>query len=105
MRISDWSSDVCSSDLLYNFFRKYGSPREGAIQGLEASVTTIRNKMTERQPARLDTFLPAVFHLRLEVMQAAVTALPEHFGAERSEERRVGKECVSTCRSRWSQYH
>src|SRR3546814_14809693 len=30
---------------------------------------------------------------------------PEKLGFERSEERRVGKECVSTCRSRWSPYH
>src|SRR3546814_14074381 len=29
----------------------------------------------------------------------------DHLSAARSEERRVGKECVSTCRSRWSPYH
>src|SRR3546814_19378637 len=34
-----------------------------------------------------------------------VGLIAEQVGVERSEERRVGKECVSTCRSRWSQYH
>src|SRR3546814_18197379 len=64
MRISDWSSDVCSSDLGLHF-----RPRAFARQ-------------------------PALSKLRSIVDQTA-----------RSEERRVGKECVSTCRSRWSPYH
>src|SRR3546814_20492098 len=37
--------------------------------------------------------------------QVQVTAQSMSHTAERSEERRVGKECVSTCRSRWSPYH
>src|SRR3546814_9309750 len=36
---------------------------------------------------------------------AAVKAYLKEFLSDRSEERRVGKECVSTCRSRWSPYH
>src|SRR3546814_10046725 len=67
MRISDWSSDVCSSDL---------SARAG-----EQSTTS-------RQPA--------IF---------AGTPSISAVEGSRSEERRVGKECVSTCRSRWSPYH
>src|SRR3546814_2606224 len=67
MRISDWSSDVCSSDLPHP-----GGLRRGRGGG-------------------------------------ARTALPGECAApirpRRSEERRVGKECVSTCRSRWSPYH
>src|SRR3546814_8411650 len=62
MRISDWSSDVCSSDLI-------------------ASPTS--------SPA-----------LNAGLFQITVDTAPL-----RSEERRVGKECVSTCRSRWSPYH
>src|SRR3546814_5787390 len=77
MRISDWSSDVCSSDL----------PRSGIAQS-----------------RRIDghLFLDHHFHLRLEefLREQRRAAL-----AFRSEERRVGKECVSTCRSRWSPYH
>src|SRR3546814_20443638 len=45
-----------------------------------------------------------VQRLQAEVVEHAV-ALGEQRLAERSEERRVGKECVSTCRSRWSPYH
>src|SRR3546814_4998463 len=61
MRISDWSSDVCSSDLFFPGAFDAGNPRKGGAFSL----------IDER----------------------------------RSEERRVGKECVSTCRSRWSPYH
>src|SRR3546814_20535593 len=66
MRISDWSSDVCSSDLCGNF-----------------------SKMTIMNPT-------------IASVKTTTTALPKN---ARSEERRVGKECVSTCRSRWSPYH
>src|SRR3546814_16732145 len=71
MRISDWSSDVCSSDLPCRPHVGVGHRRPG--QG--------------RQGAH-----------------AARRGLAGHRG-RRSEERRVGKECVSTCRSRWSPYH
>src|SRR3546814_5771835 len=70
MRISDWSSDVCSSDL--------GSTHRGLYFR-----------------SRLFAFaLPCVAELD-----------NRRFTPRRSEERRVGKECVSTCRSRWSPYH
>src|SRR3546814_6791909 len=74
-RISDWSSDVCSSDL--------------------ASVQTFVNS---RQP-----FLNPVIGKCPAGVRKTVHG-PRRI-AERSEERRVGKECVSTCRSRWSPYH
>src|SRR3546814_9247461 len=63
MRISDWSSDVCSSDL--NWSNKPISFSVWDFAGQEVYYST----------------------------------------HQRSEERRVGKECVSTCRSRWSPYH
>src|SRR3546814_11374261 len=69
MRISDWSSDVCSSDL--------GTSDPGKNIGRDGSVRWLA-VFQRRQPDA---------HTR------------------RSEERRVGKECVSTCRSRWSPYH
>src|SRR3546814_5786137 len=72
MRISDWSSDVCSSDL----------QQLTAWLGLAAPVTAAGWEARAAQPAG----------------QAEASV-------GRSEERRVGKECVSTCRSRWSPYH
>src|SRR3546814_4715342 len=93
MRISDWSSDVCSSDLVQ-------IPRDGAGAALRADPadcavlpvgTSVESAMTLLQEAAGDE------HLR-EMPFVVYTP-------ERSEERRVGKECVSTCRSRWSPYH
>src|SRR3546814_4163654 len=85
MRISDWSSDVCSSDLILGDFRV-------------------------AQPVRPVDVMP--MHLEDDVRRLAgghaeVTpgALKRRELGPRSEERRVGKECVSTCRSRWSPYH
>src|SRR3546814_20192449 len=75
MRISDWSSDVCSSDLIVYF-------SSDAADGLEA-----------RMAGKPDDF------------RAVDTARDDVCLIGRSEERRVGKECVSTCRSRWSPYH
>src|SRR3546814_8937659 len=68
MRISDWSSDVCSSDLLR------GNVSEVCRCCHAAHLAMSRCRQSRHRPSR-------------------------------SEERRVGKECVSTCRSRWSPYH
>src|SRR3546814_16893839 len=100
MRISDWSSDVCSSDLAAVQQRDpvvvavalgggdlpavVGHARIGVVTALEAD------------PGRAAAAGGHLVDLRLA---AAVG------GEVRSEERRVGKECVSTCRSRWSTYH
>src|SRR3546814_1322184 len=69
MRISDWGSDVCSSDLTVSV------PNASAAAKPDAEQMAYKLKQ-----GRLLCGL-------------------------RSEERRVGKECVSTCRSRWSPYH
>src|SRR3546814_3980172 len=76
MRISDWSSDVCSSDLTK---AKQAQSRVKAL-------------------ARMQVLAPLTTDSGLDIR------LPDP-GHARSEERRVGKECVSTCRSRWSPYH
>src|SRR3546814_3153137 len=82
MRISDWSSDVCSSDL----------------DAVAILVTTGGIKAEDLNPLdRLGRCMVANDHWSI-CDEAARSAL-------RSEERRVGKECVSTCRSRWSPYH
>src|SRR3546814_5358787 len=92
MRISDLSSDVCSSDL--------GEARRenNAQAALHREVHRFAGCFAEllqiwRCPA--DQFVG------LNVMAAQ----GQRSGGERSEERRVGKECVSTCRSRWSLYN
>src|SRR3546814_4651965 len=84
MRISDWSSDVCSSDL-EPMRREVGEQRH---TGNFASVNA---------RATVDDFQGYITPFRF-------IAHPRH-QPRRSEERRVGKECVSTCRSRWSPYH
>src|SRR3546814_2882422 len=82
MRISDWSSDVCSSDLLI-------------IQKCDVTLTGLAFSDVQE----------AVFHVHVgpgeTVGFMGTQAREPHDDEERSEERRVGKECVSTCRSRW----
>src|SRR3546814_5471617 len=79
MRISDWSSDVCSSDL-----------RDGLLSCAPAGHFPLLHADSEQ----------SVYVHAAGCRRRLAVALPR-----RSEERRVGKECVSTCRSRWSPYH
>src|SRR3546814_11049659 len=110
MRISDWSSDVCSSDLHTQAF----------IQAAESASINLRRAGADQVAVSLDeTVTVEDVHALLAVFAQAVGktwdasaqhALPAQHGIpecvqRRSEERRVGKECVSTCRSRWSPYH
>src|SRR3546814_2516112 len=89
MRISDWSSDVCSSDLTRPVLQEMG---EHLIISTKArfrnSVAPDGNKWKPNSELTL---------ARMLADRGGLTG--------RSEERRVGKECVSTCRSRWSPYH
>src|SRR3546814_8230026 len=97
MRISDWSSDVCSSDLPGPLRYKKGALRfdVGNYNFLAAEVTAYT--------------LGLLQDLGTQRIDQHVTRLAAQLGQQlediRSEERRVGKECVSTCRSRWSPYH
>src|SRR3546814_938414 len=74
MRISDWSSDVCSSDL----------------GGISKTLSAICKHFYWE-------------NMRTEIRKYVASC--DSCQKVRSEERRVGKECVSTCRSRWSPYH
>src|SRR3546814_15542623 len=136
MRISDWSSDVCSSDLL--------DPADAPAEHAEAvdhrrvavgadERVGIGNLVPVR-PLRMPHRLADIFEIDLmadagagghdleiverlrapfeELVALHVALIFERDvilerlgGAERSEERRLGKECVSTCSSRWSPYH
>src|SRR3546814_15295568 len=105
MRISAWSSDVCSSDLSGK-----------AVQNLSFQLRRKRSRSTKfhLQGGKIVTIEMWILH------QSTVLNRNEHcvcdcFGlcalqppfdiAFRSEERRVGKECVGTCSSRWSPLH
>src|SRR3546814_14695253 len=97
MRISDWSSDVCSSDLV---------SETSAFNYVEAkSAKAVANMSRKRSDLFPD--IPTIFEqVKLTEAQAwwfDYRATLEGLG-RRSEERRVGTECVSTCRSRWSPY-
>src|SRR3546814_18403294 len=100
MRISDWSSDVCSSDLAKLTRRrtlaKYldGMPDADPDEEFPPEIWFIEQKVGETSEA-------VEFELA-SAMDFQGVQLPRR---QRSEERRVGKECVSTCRSRWSPYH
>src|SRR3546814_11506863 len=104
MRISDWSSDVCSSDL-----------------GLRKYLGEVLRHLAEQTESRVEErqLMPDHVHMLLKIPpkyavsqvvgcikgKSAIHLARVYGERKRSEERRVGKECVSTCRSRWAQYH
>src|SRR3546814_17664904 len=101
MRISDWSSDVCSSDLCREHDRIEPcrtapfaalSFRDGKGAPPCGEAPFPRPKPPALQTAANDEREAAIVH--------EIGSRPP----QRSEERREGKECVSTCRSRWSPY-
>src|SRR3546814_15658452 len=97
MRISDWSSDVCSSDLLREMIHRGRRHRERRCAPNEHA----RDARAELDPARDD----GARGEDRELIAAVTFGHPRRFVPERSEERSVGNECVSTCRTRWSPYH
>src|SRR3546814_16884550 len=97
MRISDWSSDVCSSDLIGamgemqdNVYEHSGAAHTGLV-AYAVTDCSFEFVVADRGMGVLETLRqnPDYEHL------------PDAGAALRSEERRVGKTCVSTCRSRW----
>src|SRR3546814_17664630 len=111
MRISDWSSGVCSSDLAQRDLRAgLAAPddRGHAVVGDAGAQLQAERAQVLGDLAR--GALLAVGQLGVGVAVAApvddlLLQLLRGGRDLRSEERRVGKECVSTCRSRWSPYH
>src|SRR3546814_11643204 len=125
MRISDWSSDVCSSDLhmVLNFFinkrtnsftSKFPDGIELLVRGLRSGlpVTETLGVVAQEVPGPVGEEFKSIVE-RIKIGRTMEEGLQEtadrlgiaEFNFFRSEERRVGKECVSTCRSRWSPYH
>src|SRR3546814_12312934 len=107
MRISDWSSDVCSSDLPTftanpaNFLRGTNGAflminEETRHHEKPGHQEDDENDMTSQNPI----IGVAKIYRHGRSLRMRLSSI-----STRSEERRVGKECVSTCRSRWSPYH
>src|SRR3546814_10951101 len=124
MRISDWSSDVCSSDLHPSVSKMAGSffsSEDVAYDGdptVDFALRTFLDKFTyknpkqshakhartpaEQAPVNSESFL----HQHVQEVTPDAVFFHRYFNdLKRSEESRVGKECVSTCRSRGSPYH
>src|SRR3546814_5483241 len=105
MRISDWSSDVCSSDLgAREMERRAIGVRAGAAMAgiladrrMSADAAVSMSLVPPQQAPGIGQEGP--------VLLADQRSEAAQVDEARSEERRVGKECVSTCRSRWSPYH
>src|SRR3546814_13154877 len=120
MRISDWSSDVCSSDLTTG--RPAYSQFDVAMTGDGRFVITwidrinilgisaLKQQTLDAQRYASDGSpigsVITVYQTDLVAVRTPTVAVDGagNFVVARSEERRVGKECVSTCRSRWSRY-
>src|SRR3546814_15174131 len=97
LRISDWSSDVCSSDLTRDPARARG-PRPLPLQRHFPRHIRFRPSHAERTRRQHSEPLPVA-------LRRPVRPPFSYRRRARSEERRVGKECVSTCSYRWSTYH
>src|SRR3546814_20212546 len=102
MRISDWSSDVCSSDL-YNEIVALRpdwhdeDPEQGAI------MVVMTGSASAKALLRPHIYLGQVKKRLEKRFKDPKDPLPLVLVI--SDERSVGKECVRTCSSRWSQYH
>src|SRR3546814_21105041 len=99
MRISDWSSDVCSSDLAGAVQVDIDRQRLG-----DADRIAELNRAAAREPRGDDILRQITRDICRRAVDLGRILAAERAAAVRSEERRVGKECVSTCRSRWSPY-
>src|SRR3546814_13210428 len=119
MRCSDWSSDVCSSDLGQTVNGRCGAlfdhlgHAEKAVLRLRCVRQHILAATSAGQGVGVDDIVAQTERVgnhrghRLNPGHVDLAELfdPAEDAVQRSEERRVGKECVSTCRSRWAPYH
>src|SRR3546814_4937257 len=102
MRISDWSSDVCSSDLPR---AEPGAVEAEAMEPPGVAQLAGRPAGPFADPASARPAREGVRRDEHRLAKSPGTREEWPFAQVRSEERRVGKECVSTCRSRWSPTH
>src|SRR3546814_14069275 len=106
MRISDWSSDVCSSDLFNAPFSNTRSVAELVLGEAILLLRRIPEKNDRVHQGHWDKSAEGAFEARGKTLGIiGYGNIGSQVGTLRSEESRVGKECVSTCRSRWAPYH
>src|SRR3546814_20342231 len=104
MRISDWSSDVCSSDLVC----LAADTRPTRFGSIEQAVGELRERLVDAVRLQLRADVPVGAYLSGGLDSSGIVALVRGFTDtpvrtfSRSEERRAGKECVRTFRSRWA---
>src|SRR3546814_13335219 len=104
MRISDWSSDVCSSDLVLSQDEAAQARREG-LEAAEHAVGELPARGVGPAPLQMiGRVLHDDGHDVARVLHQRRVGETRDDDLERSEERRAGTECVRTCRSRGSQY-
>src|SRR3546814_15806593 len=101
MRISDWSSDVCSSDL--RTLLAFGEIVQVRVVG-PVAFGFLLDVMLDRRKL-VEALMTEAAIVRAGAEQCRIDLLHRRRNVNRSEERRVGKEGVSTCRSRWSPSH
>src|SRR3546814_20525440 len=108
MRISDWSSDVCSSDLIDRAaYTPDLAVAELLVDPAAAAPDQDRVLSSIDEQIFVMAVMPVPFAGDANANAVRKRSADRAFQRQliRSEERRVGKECVSTCRSRWSPYH
>src|SRR3546814_11039183 len=104
MRISDWSSDVCSSDLLAEA-QRLGYAEADPSFDVDGIDTAHKLAILTALAFGCEVDFGSVYVEGIRNVSALDVAYADELGYRiRSEERRGGKECVSTCRSRWPAY-
>src|SRR3546814_15354311 len=103
MRISDWSSDVCSSDLPCHCAAERESERPAKVENEHERAQKFIGCV--RFQHRRSPFIMKRDIIVAQTPRCHGKARSRSVLRQRSEERRVGKEWFSTCRSRWSRYH
>src|SRR3546814_12880718 len=114
MRISDWSSDVCSSDLPgalctgvsgFTFAARWRDDEllPGGLSMKKTGAPRLSDRHLQKTVDRLRK-KHRVCGISLAILNDGDVHAVASGWANRSEERRVGQECVSKCRSRWSPY-
>src|SRR3546814_15964640 len=110
MRISDWSSDVCASDLLkganlWNEVKdRLDRPGSGLSGGQQQRLCIARAIAVSPEVILMDEPCSALDPISTYAIEALIAELQTAYPV-RSEERRVGKGCVSTCCSSWLPIH
>src|SRR3546814_13866108 len=113
MRISDWSSDVCSSDLPHHWLEPLICSLVASLQVRGVLLRIVSNTLA-RCIVETYSLVVSLVVQAIEFVVSSILYRRDNIGLpsrdarvdrNRSEERRVGKACVSTCRSRWSPYN